>query len=99
MCIRDSYTLTARARGYSDFVTKIKIDEDGKLTTVEATLAPGVNHAESALVTSQGQTFERPGSRRRFYAIGAMATGGASLVTGIVFGVLAHSKWNDAKAV
>jgi hypothetical protein len=40
-----------------------------------------------------------PASRRRTYGILAAAGGGALLITGLVFGQLASSKWSDAKAL
>jgi hypothetical protein len=38
-------------------------------------------------------------SHRRAYAVATIGVGGAGLATGIVFGVLARSKWDAAKAV
>ncbi|HET9986894.1 MAG TPA: hypothetical protein VFQ65_00200, partial [Kofleriaceae bacterium] len=38
-------------------------------------------------------------SHRRTYAVATIGVGGAGLVTGIVFGALARSKWNSATAV
>jgi len=89
------YTIVARARGYSEFISKVKVGEEKKTTTVEATLEPGASNSETVL--EQGH--ESPGNTRKLVAIGAMATGGAALVTGIVFGVLAQSAWNEAKDV
>ena len=38
-------------------------------------------------------------SHRKLYAIGALATGGAAIVTGAIFGGLASSKWSSAKGI
>ncbi len=38
-------------------------------------------------------------SHRKAIAIGTIAVGGAALATGLVFGALASSNWNDAKAL
>src|SRR3569832_95308 len=38
-------------------------------------------------------------SHRKTYAVATIGVGGAGLVTGIVFGALARSKWNAAKAI
>ncbi|CAN5336279.1 hypothetical protein BH11MYX1_BH11MYX1_45490 [soil metagenome] len=38
-------------------------------------------------------------TRRKEIAIGTIAVGGAALATGLVFGALASSNWNDAKAL
>jgi PEGA domain-containing protein len=40
-----------------------------------------------------------PVSHRRTYAVATIGVGGAGLVTGVVFGALARSKWNAAKAI
>jgi hypothetical protein len=39
-----------------------------------------------------------PRSHRKVYGVTAISVGGASLVTGLVFGGLAQSAWSDAKA-
>jgi hypothetical protein len=38
-------------------------------------------------------------SHRRGYGVATISVGGAGLITGVVFGVLARSKWNAAKAI
>jgi hypothetical protein len=40
-----------------------------------------------------------PKSKRKLYGIIAMSAGGAALVTGLVFGSMASSKWSEAKDV
>ncbi|HEY5924705.1 MAG TPA: hypothetical protein VIV11_23660 [Kofleriaceae bacterium] len=92
------YSVLVRARGNSAFMSRVKINQEGKTTTIEATLAPGASNAETAGV-AKANTDEAPRSRRRLYAIGAMATGGAVFATGIVFGALARSQWKEAKDV
>ena len=93
------YTVLARARGYNEFMSRVKINQEAKTTTVEAALSPGASNSEGAGVAKAERGESAPHSKRKLYAIGAMATGGAALGTGIVFGVLARSKWNEAKDV
>ena len=87
------YTIVVRARGHSEFISKVKIYEEKKTTTIEATLTAGASNSETV------EAGESPGGTRKLVAIGAMATGGAAVVTGVVFGVLAQSAWNEAKEV
>jgi hypothetical protein len=87
------YTVTVRARGYGEFISRVKISQEGKTTTVEATLEAGA----STKSVDRGEP--APGAKRKLYAMIAMGTGGAAVVGGIAFGVLARSKWNEAKDV
>lgn len=42
---------------------------------------------------------EPPKSKRKLYGIVGIGVGGAALITGVVFGTMAKSKWSDAKDV
>jgi len=95
------YTVVVRARGYSEFMSRVKISQEAKTTTVEATLRPGASNADAVGVGNPERDRDEsaPGSTRKIIAISAMAAGGAALVGGIVFGSLAKSKWSEAKDV
>ncbi|HEY5946637.1 MAG TPA: tetratricopeptide repeat protein [Kofleriaceae bacterium] len=94
------YTIVARARGYSEFMSHVKISQESKTTMIEATLKPGASNSESVgVVKSRKPDEPPPRSRRTLYGLGGMATGGAVLVGGIVVGALARSKWNEAQDV
>jgi hypothetical protein len=99
------YTIDVHADGMADYSTQAKIVDEGKTVTITAKLVPGksdvlvkmdhrtVKHGEDSTVEPA------PRSHRKLYGIAAMATGGAGLLTGVIFGGLASSKWSDAKAV
>jgi len=93
------YSVAARARGYNEFISRVKINQDSKLTTVEATLEAGASNTETVGVARRQKSEDKPRNTKKLIGIGAMATGGAALVGGIVLGSLARSTWNDAKAV
>lgn len=97
------YTVVARARGYSEFMSRVKVSQERKTTTVDATLKPGASNTETVGVTvkpDQPDQPDRPArSNRKLYGIVGMGTGGAVLAGGVVFGVLARSKWSEAKDV
>jgi len=93
------YNVVARARGYNEFMSRVKINQESKTTTVEATLEAGASNTETVGVVERHKEPDKPGNARKLIGIGAMATGGAALVGGIVLGSLARSKWNDAKDV
>ena len=96
-----------------EFTSKVRIDEDTRTTTVVAPLVPEARGtpkdkpkpkpkpttAAKQPVEPAEPTEPAPRSRRKLYAIATMATGGAAILTGVVFGALASSKWKDAKAV
>jgi hypothetical protein len=92
------YTVIARARGYNEFMSRVKI-QDGKTVTVEATLSPGASNTETVLGVTRTDAPKPARSHRKLFGAIAMATGGATLAGGIVVGVLARSAWDDAKAV
>ncbi|HEX5061990.1 MAG TPA: tetratricopeptide repeat protein [Kofleriaceae bacterium] len=93
------YSVVARARGYNEFMSRVKIAPDGKTTAVEATLEAGASNTETVGIAPRQKGPDKPRNTKKLLGIGGMATGGAALVGGIVLGSLARSKWNDAKAV
>jgi hypothetical protein len=98
------YTVVVRAKGYSELISRVKIGQEGKTTTIDATLKAGATNSETIGVAKPDEKPRAdrpaaPASRKKLYGMVAMGGGGAALVTGIVFGSLARSKWNDAKAV
>lgn len=98
------YSVVVRAKGYSEFMSRVKINQEGKTTTVDASLQAGASNSENVGVAKpdakpRADKAAAPTSRKKLYGMVAMGGGGAALVTGIVFGSLARSKWNDAKAV
>jgi hypothetical protein len=94
------YSVIVRARGYNEFISRLKINHEAKTTTVEAILRQGASNAEGAGVAS-GEVDDHPPAfpRRKLYAITAAAAGAGALIGGVTFGVLASSKWNEAKDV
>ena len=106
-------TIVVKAPGFKGATATATVAEDAKLTTVPIKLEPAAptvvpvkpTTPPSAMpialpppaVTTQSDA--PPRSRRKTYAMVAVAGGGAVLATGVVFGILARGKWNDAKAV
>jgi tetratricopeptide (TPR) repeat protein len=105
------HSIDVRADGMKEFSQTATIVEEGKTVTVTARLEPGTGKTETDAKPdgkkkpdappkpTGSETDETPRSSRKTWAIGAMAAGGAALVTGVVYGALASSKWKDAKAV
>jgi serine/threonine-protein kinase len=69
-------------------------------TTSEArpTTGGARDAATSATSATSSTSPGAPGAQRRLYGALAAAGGGALILTGLVFGQLASSKWSDAKA-
>jgi tetratricopeptide (TPR) repeat protein len=91
------YTLVARAKGYTEMISKFRIGEEGSTKTVEVTLLPGASNSDIIKKPGERSTDKPPRNTRKLLGIGLTAVGGATLVTGGVFGVMARSKWNEAK--
>jgi hypothetical protein len=92
------YSVVARARGHTEIISRVNIVQEGKTTTVEGTLVRGASNSESIGVRKHDQAAPAP-SHRKLYALGALGTGGAAVVGGVVLGALARSSWNEAKDV
>jgi hypothetical protein len=93
------YALTVRATGMHDVTTRVKINEEGRTTTVVVPLTPMGSSEVAAATQSSEPSNGSGGSPRKTLGIAALAVGGATLATGGVFGWLAMSAWSDAKAV
>jgi hypothetical protein len=93
------YTVVVRARGYNEFMSRVKISQEAKTTPVDATLVKGASNTETAGVMKTERPQSPAGSKKKVVGIGGMAVGGAAIATGVVFGVLARGRWNDAKNV
>ena len=97
------YTVIARADGFRELSTKVKIDTEGETKTVPVSLA--LVHGETEVTTvrhSEAPVPETPApghAHRKTYAYAALGIGGAAAVTGVIFGIVARGKWNDAQAV
>ena len=81
------YSVIVRAPGAREVISKIRVGEERKTTTIEPALDP-IDAGDAS-----------PSSTRKLVAIAAVGVGGAALATGVVFGALASSDWNRAKAV
>ena len=92
------YTLVARARGYTEMISKFRIGEEGSTKTVEVTLLPGGSNSDIIKKPGERSTDRPPRNIRKLAGMGLTVVGAATLGTGVVFGVQARSKWNDAKA-
>jgi hypothetical protein len=106
-------TIVVKAPGFKDATATATIALDAKVTAVPIKLEPAAPTVTTTTTTTttgarpivappQAVTTQADGpphSRRKTYAIVAVAGGGAVLATGVVFGILARGKWNDAKAV
>jgi hypothetical protein len=110
---RGHYTASATAKSFRDASAAVDVPVEGATVIVKLVLVPEAAEpppkppepapkpppAPEPAVAVEPPPPEQPApSHRKRYAIGAFAVGGASLATGVVFGVLARSAWNDAKA-
>ena len=109
------YAIVAKATGAPDWTQNVRIDTEGKATTLEPpfgakpiattiTTPPKTATTTTTLVTDPVDEEPKddpspPRSKRKLYGIIGMGVGGAALVGGAVFGVMARGKWNDAKDV
>lgn len=97
------YNVIARANGYRELSSTVKVDTEGETKTVPLALA--LVHAEEptpapqptpvATVTATGPA---PHSNRKLYGVIGTIAGGVILATGGAFGAIAHSDWNTALA-
>jgi PEGA domain len=108
------YVVEVHADGMKPYTTKVTIADEGKTVTVTAKLVVDkslpklepdhADHVDHEVArhdhAADGPSDEpAPRSHRKTLAIAVIAAGGAALVTGGVYGGLASSSWNDAKAV
>lgn len=90
------YNVVARAPGYTTFTRHVKIDQEAQTITLGIALKPSAAASSARVVAPVSAPAP---SRRKPIGIGVAATGGAALVAGGVFGVMARSRWSDAKDV
>ncbi|MGE5186705.1 MAG: tetratricopeptide repeat protein [Acidobacteriota bacterium] len=99
------YSVIARADGYRELTTKVTVAKEGETTTVPLALALVHGHDT---VTQEPQPHQPPPpeqpeivhhSSRAMYGKLALGVGGAAVIGGAIFGVLANGAWSDAKAV
>ena len=107
------HEIVATKPGRTDFHKTVTITDEGQVVTINAKLvdaepapvvaktAPAVTPPPPPPPPPHVSPRAEPASpsHRRTYAVATIGVGGAGLVTGIVFGALARSKWNAAKAV
>jgi hypothetical protein len=108
------YSIVAKASGVPDWSQNVRIDTEGKTTTVEPPFGKPTTTGPTTGPTTTGPTVTGavqseqpepeddpapPKSKRKLIGIVAMAGGGAALITGLVFGKMASNKWSDAKDV
>ncbi len=103
---RGHYEAVASSAGYTTARASVDVDAEGATVIVKLVLTKSADHDDlgvgpehaHAQVEAQRQPTAPPTSHRKLYASVAMGVGGAAIATGVVFGVLAHGNWNDAKA-
>ena len=107
------HEIVATKPGRVEFHKNVTITDEGQVVTINAKLpeaaagAVASSHPNANANANAGAkpptptpTQPRPAtSHRKTYAVATIGVGGAGLVTGIVFGALARSKWNAAKAI
>lgn len=103
------HEIVATKPSRAEFHKSVTITDEGQVVTINAKL-PAVNGAVASTTPAASAGAKPPApapahssppdaSHRRTYAVATIGVGGAGLVTGIVFGALARSKWNAAKAI
>jgi hypothetical protein len=104
------YAIVAKASGAPDWTQNVRIDTEGKTTTLEPPLGPKPmalpravpaqpTPATTTAVTDPSDEPAPPKSRRKLFGVIGMGVGGAAIAGGVVVGVLARGKWNDAKEI
>jgi tetratricopeptide (TPR) repeat protein len=91
------YTLIARAKGYTEMISKFRIGEEGSTKTVEVTLLPGSSNSDIIKKPGERSTDKPPRNMRKLAGMGLTVAGVATLGTGVAFGFMARSRWDDAK--
>jgi tetratricopeptide (TPR) repeat protein len=95
-----NHTVHAVPKAGSPIDRSITIDQEGQTIEVslKTTAVPSAHTVEPRHPTPPPSPAVAP-SHRKTYAVATIAVGGAGLATGLVFGVLARSRWSDAKAI
>jgi hypothetical protein len=98
------YNVIARANGYRELSSSVKIETEGETKTVPLALAlvhaeePAVHTTATTTTVATVTTGPAPHSNRKLYGVIATIAGGVILATGGAFGAIAHSDWNTALA-
>ncbi|MEP6862245.1 MAG: hypothetical protein ABJE66_16595 [Deltaproteobacteria bacterium] len=107
------HEIVATKPGRVEFRKSVAITDEGQVVTINAKL-PEETPTVAANANANGKSptptptptpvpppkpRAEPTSHRRAYGVATISVGGAGLVTGVVFGALARSKWNAAKAI
>jgi hypothetical protein len=105
------YTVLAKAPGISDWTQTVRIDQEGKTTALDPPFGkpparpdPGPDRQAPDGMPSEPDDPDMAAapsrrSSRKLAGTIAIAAGGAALIGGSVFGLLARSSWQEAKAV
>jgi tetratricopeptide (TPR) repeat protein len=64
------YTLVARAKGYTEMISKFRIGEEGSTKTVEVTLLPGASNSDIIKKPGERSTDKPPRNTRKLLGIG-----------------------------
>ena len=91
------YTVIAKARGYTEQITKIRIAEEGTTKLVDVALVPGAANAD--IVRKKQPEPPSNGSTRKRIGLVLVGVGGGAAVAGGVFGLIAQSQWKEARGV
>jgi tetratricopeptide (TPR) repeat protein len=105
---RGTYEIVAKATGREGAQVTAEIEEEGKTHKIRLDLGDEVEAAPKPKATAKSEPREirdppppppESKSNRRIYGAIAMVGGIALVGTGLVFGGLANSKWDEAKAL
>lgn len=94
--------VVARAPGFVEWRGEVSAREERQRVTVTITLTHDAAHATGpaeAAPTPGGVRETAPSSARRKLGVAAVIGGGFAIAGGVTFGLLARSKWHDAKAI
>ncbi len=92
-----SYKITASAPGHEDVRVTARVDDEARTVTINLDLRkPGERPREKQRTREVEPV---AGSNRRTYALVSLGAGTALFATSLIFGRLAGSKWDEAKAV
>ncbi len=92
----------AHAPGFVEWRGDVTAKEERQKVVVTVTLVPVGQDGSSTLMPIEPATppgDQPPSSTRRKLGVAGMVVGGVALAGGVAYGLLARSKWNDAKAL
>nr|HEX4312979.1 hypothetical protein [Kofleriaceae bacterium] len=93
------HTVAVTADGFADWQQAVTIDREGTITKLAVHLTPPGAPATAAqpVATAAAHDAPPPSSSRHTLGVTLTIAGGAALATGVVFGGLAYSEFQDAK--